>query len=116
MNESKPKPLKLKYILTDLVYGAQKNRRVVVSRRLKNGLRIAVTMGDKSYRLSLSRDTSAPSRLEFATTLKNWPYIIDIDRVTISAYIAGGGGGSLVGYIPFAPAQYAFPIATDGEQ
>ena len=74
----------LSQILNDMLFDATALPNRPISRKLKNGLhnalrpsRVTVCNIGAQFNLSLSRDSEFPSRNEWETVLKHWPYYVE---------------------------------------
>ena len=67
----------LSQILNDMLFDATALPNRPISRKLKNGLHITVCNIGAVFNLSLSRDSEFPSRNEWETVLKHWPYYVE---------------------------------------
>jgi len=71
----------LDMILNQMIYEARHSQSQISYRKLPNALRIHIQSVENTLILTIGRDTVYPSKTEWETILRAWPYKIKPDPV-----------------------------------
>ncbi len=69
----------LRQILLLMLLQAEANPGFTVSRRLTNNLRVEISIVCERIWLSISRSSVTPTRTEWVSVLRNWPYPLEVE-------------------------------------